>query len=71
MNAQGYSAPGQTEGKRKTFFEQKSIDLSYELSLTCGVNVSYYKSVDHPIPTPENKKQPGNFQNKSGSPAFN
>ena len=71
MSAQVYSVPGQAERRRKAFLEWKSIELSYELSLTCGVNVNYYKSVHHTIPTPENKKQPGNFQNKSGSSAFN
>ena len=71
MSAQVYSVPGQTEGKRKAFFEWKSIDLSYELSLTCGVNVNYYKSVHHPIPTRENREHSGNFQNKSVSSAFN
>ena len=55
MSAQVYSAPGQIEEKWKTFFEWKSIDLSYELSLTCGVNVNYYKSVHHPIPTRDNR----------------
>ena len=43
MSAQVYSVPGQTEGKRKAFYEWKSIELSYERSLTCGVNVNYYK----------------------------
>ena len=70
MSAQVYSVPGQTEGKRKAFFEWKSIDLSYELSLTCGVNVNYYKNVHHPIPTRENREHLGNFQNKSVSFAF-
>ena len=51
MSAQLYSVPGQTEGRRKALLEWKSIDLSYELSLTCGGNVNYYKSVHHPIPT--------------------
>ena len=51
MSAQVYSVPGQTEGRRKAFLEWKSIDLSYELSLTCRGNVNYYKSVHHPIPT--------------------
>ena len=37
--------------------------------LTCGDNVSYYKSVHHPIPTRENRKHSDNFQ--SVSPAFN
>ena len=64
MIAQVYSIPDQTEGKRKAFLEWKSIDLSYELSLTCGVNVNYYKSVYHPIPTRENREHPGSFQNK-------
>ena len=70
MIVQVYSVPGQTEGKKKAFFEWKSIDLFYELSLTCGVNVKYYKSVHHPIHTRENGKHPGNFQNKSVSSAF-
>ena len=41
-----------------------------DLSLTCGGNVNYYKSVHHPIPTRENREHPGNFQNKSVSSAF-
>ena len=65
MSAQIYHVPGQTEGKRKAFFEWKSIHLSFKLSLIRGVNVSYYKSVHHPIPTRENREHPGNFQNKS------
>ena len=64
MNAQVYSVPGQTEGKRKPFFKWKSI------SSTCGVNVNYYKNVHHPI-TRENREHRGNFQNKSVSSAFN
>ena len=71
MSAQVYSVPGQTEGRRKALLEWKSIDLSYELSLTCGGNVNYYKSVHHPIYTCENTEHPGNFQNKSVSSAFN
>ena len=51
MSAQVHSVPGQTEGRSKAFLEWKSIDLSHELSLTCGGNVNYYKSVHHPIPT--------------------
>ena len=70
MSAQTHSVPGQTEEKSKTFFEWKSIDLSYELSLTCGINVNYYKSIHHPIPTRENKKHPGNFRNKLVSSTF-
>ena len=50
MSAQVYSVPGQTEGRRKAFLEQPRIDLSSKLSLTCGSNVNYYKSVHHPIP---------------------
>ena len=59
MSAKLYSVPGQTEEKRKTFSE--GIDLFYELSLTCGVNTNYYKSVHHAIPTRENGERPGNF----------
>ena len=51
MSAQIYSVPGQTEGRRKAFLEWTSIDLSSKLSLTCEGNVSYYKSVHHPIST--------------------
>ena len=51
MSAQVYSVPSQTEGRRKAILEWKSIDLSSKLSLTCGDNVNYYKSVHHPIPT--------------------
>ena len=61
MSAQVYSVPGQIEGKRKAFFEWKSIDLSYELSLTCGVNINYHKSVHYPISTCKNREHPGNF----------
>ena len=51
--------------------EKHRLILCYELSLTCGVNVNYYKSVHHPIiPTRENRKHPGNFQNKSVSSDF-
>ena len=34
-------------------------------------NVNYYKRVHHPIPTRENRKHPGNFQDKLVSSAFN
>ena len=69
-SAQVYSVPGPTEGRRKAFLEWKSIDLSCELSLTCGGNVNYYKSFHH-LPTRENREHPGSFQNKSVSSAFN
>ena len=71
MSAQVYSVPGQTKGRRKAFLEWKSIDLSSKLSLTCGGNVSYYKSVHRPIPTYGNREHPGNFRNKSVSFPFN
>ena len=70
MSAQLYSVPGQTEGRNKAFLEWKSIDLSYELSLTCGGNVDYCKSVHQPIPTCESREHPGNFQTKPVSSAF-
>ena len=44
MSARVHSVPGQTEGRRKTFLEWTSINLSSKLSLTCGGNVNYYKS---------------------------
>ena len=66
-----YSVPGQTEGRRKAFFEWKSINITFEPSLICGVNVNYYKSVHHPVSTCENREHPGNFQYKSVSSAFN
>ena len=43
MSAQVYSVPGQTEGRREAFLEWKSIDLSYELPLTCGGIISIIK----------------------------
>ena len=70
MRAQVYSVPGQTKGRRKAFLERKSIDLPYKLSLTCGGNINYCKSVQHPIPTPGNSEHLGNFQNKSVSFLF-
>ena len=51
MSARVYSVTGQTEARRRAFLECTSIDLSSKPSLTCGVNVNYYKSVHHPIPT--------------------
>ena len=64
MSAQVCSVPDQTEGRRKVFLEWASIDLSSKLSLTCGGNVNYFKSVLHSISTRENKEHPSNFQNK-------
>ena len=58
MSAQVHSIPGQTEGRRKACLEWKSINLSYELSLTCWSNASYYKSAHHPIPSPDNREHP-------------
>ena len=70
MSAQVYSVPGQTEGRTQVFLEWKSIDLSHELSLTCGGNANYYKSVHQSIPTRENREHADNFQNKSVFSAF-
>ena len=50
MSSQVYSVPGKTEGTRKTFLEWRNIDLSSKLFFKCEDNVSYYKSVHHPIP---------------------
>ena len=41
------------------------------ISLTCGGNDNYYKSVHQPIPTHENKENPGNFQKELVISAFN
>ena len=71
MSAQVYSVLGQTEGRTKTFLEWKSIDLSSKVSLTCGGNANYYKSIHHPIPTRGSREHPDNFQNKSISSRFN
>ena len=70
MSAQVYPVPDQTEEKRKTFSEWKSIDISFELSLTFGVNVNCFKSVHHPIPTCENREHPGNFQKNPSKLCF-
>ena len=51
MSAQVYSVPGQTEDRRKVFMEWTCIYLFSKLSLTCGGDVNYYKSVHHPIHT--------------------
>ena len=51
MSVQVHSVLGQTEGRRKTFLEQASINLSCKLSRTCGEIFNYYKSVPHSIPT--------------------
>ena len=51
MSAQVFSVLGQTEGRRKAFLEWTSIDLSSKPALTCEGNVSYYKRVNHTIPT--------------------
>ena len=64
MSVQGYYVPGQTEGRMKAFLEWKKIDLSYDLSLISGGNVSYYESVHHLIPTHENREHHVNFQNR-------
>ena len=49
----------------------KSVDLSFEHSLTCGDNINYYKCVHHPIPAHKNREHPGDFHNKLVSYAFN
>ena len=51
MNAQVYSVPGPTEGRRKAYLEWTNIDLFFKLYLTWRHNVNYCKSVHPPIPT--------------------
>ena len=70
MSPQVYSVSVQTEGRSKAFLEWKRIDLSHELSLTCGGNVIYYKSAHQPIHTRGNREHPNNFQKKSVSSAI-
>ena len=50
MSTQEYAVPGQAEGSRDASLERTSIDLSSKLSITCELNVNYYKAACHPIP---------------------
>ena len=43
LNAQVYSLPDKTEGRRKGFLDGTSIDLSSKLSLTYEGNANHYK----------------------------
>ena len=49
MSTQVHTVPGQAEGRREASLERTSIDLSSKLSITCGLNVNYYKAAYHPI----------------------
>ena len=51
MSAQIHSVTSQNEGRRNVFLEWTTIGLSSKVFLTCGGNVSYYKTVHHPIST--------------------
>ena len=72
MSARVYSVPGKTERRRKALSEWASINLSSELSLICGYNRNYYKSVHHFIPAlPDGKwKYNDSVQNKSACSPF-
>ena len=48
----------------------KNIDLSSKLSLRCGGNVNYYKSVHRHIDNHANREHAGKLQNKSVSSSF-
>ena len=67
MSVLVYSVLDQTERRAKAFLKWTTIDLSSKLSLKCGGNVNYYKSVQHHIPTLSVKirEHADNFQNKS------
>ena len=52
------------------FLEWKDIDLYSKLSLTCGGNVNYNKSIHHPTATHGNREHPGKFENKSVNSPF-
>ena len=68
MSDQVYSVPGQTEGRKKTFLEWKSIDLSHELyPLHVGVMLTIIKVFF----TLFLREHPANFQSESVSSAFN
>ena len=56
--------------KKGLFGMGQSIVLSYKLSLGGGDNISYYKSVHHPIATRGNRKHPGNFYKKVSKLSF-
>ena len=49
----------------------KNIDLSSKLSLRCGGNVNYYKSVHRHIDNRANREHVGKLQNKLVSSSFN
>ena len=68
MSAQVYSMPGQSETE-DLFGMENHILILWAISYTWG-NVNYYKSAHHPIPTRENRKHLGNFQNELVSSAF-
>ena len=56
------SVLSQTERRMKPFLEWTSINLFSKLFLKCEINVNYYKSVHHPIPTLGNREHPDNSQ---------
>ena len=56
------------EGRPVCIGEKHSLILS--TISRGGVNVSYYKSVHHPVPTQGNTEHPDNFQTKSVSSPF-
>ena len=51
MSVQVCSVPGQTEGRRKAFLEWANIYLTSKIISCMWVNVNFYKSVYHAIPT--------------------
>ena len=53
--------PVKLKKEGRASLDGESIDLSSKLSVTCGGNMNYYKSNQHPC----------NFQNKSVSSPFN
>ena len=53
--------PVKLKREGRASLDGESIDLSSKLSVTCGGNMNYYKSNQHPC----------NFQNKSVSSPFN
>ena len=66
MSVEVYSVPCQTEGRKKTFLECKSTDLSLNYLIHVGT-MTIIISAHHPIATRGNRENPGNVQNKSVS----
>ena len=59
------------KGEGRPFWNGKAKTYPMNYLLHVGDNINYYKSVHHCLPTSENRKHLGNFQNKSVNSTFN